>query len=493
MFRKILIANRGEIACRIMRACRALDIGTVAVYSEIDAYAPHAEQADEAYSLGSPEPSESYLNGQKIIEAALEAGAEAIHPGYGFLSENSQFVKMTEEAGLVFIGASSEAVGLMGDKIYARNLAVRAGLPVIPGPLKSLGTIEEITAAAQDVGYPLLLKAAFGGGGKGMRVVPGEEDLERLFREATSEAKQAFGNGTLFVEKYLTAPRHIEVQIMADHHGNVVYLGERECSIQRRHQKLIEETPSPVVDEEFRRKLGEAACKLVRESGYTNAGTVEFLVDQGEFYFLEMNARLQVEHPVTEMVTGIDLVKEQILAASGEKLSFAQDHVKINGSAIECRIYAEDPAANFAPSPGRIELLELPHAEYIRNDIGIEEGNRISLYYDPLIAKLIVWGENRKQAVDRMEKALKEYVIIGPATTIPFHLQVMQNSFFRKGDISTRFIDEYLLSEMEYGNDEKAAALAGLFYYLEKEDHFKPEYQPSTPWKIAGIIEGAGK
>jgi len=443
MFKKILIANRGEIAVRIMRACREMGIATVAVYSEVDRTAQHVRYADEAYLLGPAPATESYLVMEKIIEAAKASKAEAIHPGYGFLAENPNFAQLVNDAGLTFIGPKPETIQLLGDKMAARETMIKAGVPIVPGVKKAISSVAEAQKIAAEIGYPILLKAAAGGGGKGMRIVRNADDMGQLFKMARSEAKSAFGDERIYIEKYLEKPRHIEFQIMADQHGNVVHLGERECSIQRRHQKVIEESPSPIVDPEMRRRMGATAIQAARAANYFNAGTVEFLVDQDKnFYFLEVNTRLQVEHPVTEMVTGIDLAKEQIRVAAGESLSFSQEDIQWYGSAIECRIYAEDPENNFLPSIGKIQSYREPQGPGVRVDSGLAKGDMVSMYYDPLISKLITWGRTRSEAIQRMQRALDEYVISGVQTAIPFHKQVMNHADFIKGNISTHFIDE---------------------------------------------------
>ncbi|MBU1628025.1 acetyl-CoA carboxylase biotin carboxylase subunit, partial [bacterium] len=410
MFSKILIANRGEIAIRIMRACREMGIRTVSVFSDPDKFAPHMTFSDEAYALGGVTSAESYLDMDKIINIAKKSKADAVHPGYGFLAENSDFRRDCDDAGIVFIGPSAYSMEIMGDKIKARQLMIKAEVPVVPGTSELVKDEKELADRAKEVGFPVMLKAVAGGGGKGMRIVKNQDELLSSFKMAQSEAKSAFGDNSVYIEKYLKNPRHIEFQILADSHGNYIHLGERECSIQRRHQKVIEETPSPVIDKKLRKKMGEKAIACAKASGYFNAGTIEFLFDySGNFYFLEMNTRLQVEHPVTELVTGIDIVKQQIKIAAGEKLEITQDDVKPRGASIECRIYAEDPDNNFFPSPGIITYLKEPSGPGIRNDSGIFEGSGISIYYDPLISKLCVWGKDRFEAIERMKRALSEY------------------------------------------------------------------------------------
>ena len=441
MFGKVLIANRGEIAVRVIRACREAGLRTVAVFSEADREALHVRLADEAHPIGPPPAGESYLAIERLIEAARRSGAEAVHPGYGFLSENPRFAEACRTAGLVFVGPPSEAIAQMGDKTVARRAAVDAGVPVVPGTRDPVGSDAEAARAARDLGFPVMLKAARGGGGKGMRLVAAPAELESALRLARSEAASAFGDGAVYLEKAIVEPRHVEIQVLADAHGRVVHLGERECSIQRRHQKLVEESPSPVVDEALRREMGAAACRLLAGAGYQNAGTVEFLVDaERRFYFLEVNTRLQVEHPVTELVTGIDLVREQLRLAAGEPLGYAQDDVVARGWAIECRISAEDPAAGFIPSPGRVSTWRPPAGPWVRVDAGVDQGAEVSLHYDPLMAKLIVWAEDRNAAVRRMSAALAEFGVGGVRTTIPFHRAVMRHPDFLAGRLSTAFV-----------------------------------------------------
>ena len=458
MSQRVCVANRGEIAIRVMRACHEMGMETVAVYSEADAAAPHVVQADRAVCIGPPPSGESYLNIPRIIDAARSAGADAVHPGYGFLAENAAFAQAVEDAGLVFIGPSPDVIAAMGDKTLARRTVAAAGVPVVPaddaplgrGPLHrpeaGAATDEgaSLVAAATRLGYPLLIKAAAGGGGKGMRVVRDATELEAAFAAAAREARGAFGDDRLFFERYVERPRHVEVQILADNHGNVVHLGERECSIQRRHQKLIEETPSPAVDATLRRRMTDAAVAAARSVGYRNAGTVEFLLaPDGNFYFLEMNTRLQVEHPVTELVTGIDLVHAQLRIAAGERLWLRQEDITARGHAIECRICAEDPAQQFLPRPGTIVALREPHGPGIRVDSGIAAGYEVPLYYDPLLAKLCVWDETRDAARRRMITALQDYVILGCTTGIPFLLDVLEHPKFVSGETHTQFIEDH--------------------------------------------------
>jgi acetyl-CoA carboxylase biotin carboxylase subunit len=453
-FRKILIANRGEIAVRVMRTCRELDIRTVAVYSEADRAALHVRYADEAYFIG-PSPSrESYLKMETILEVAKRSGAEAIHPGYGFLSENAAFAKACKDAGVVFIGPGEAAITAMGEKTSARRVAVEAGVPVVPGALHPLADNEAILRESKRIGFPLMLKAAAGGGGKGLRLVHRAEDLEAAVLRARSEAKSAFGDDSLYIERAITKPRHIEIQVLADTHGNAVHLFERECSIQRRHQKIIEESPSPFVTPELRERMGALAVALVKKVGYVNAGTLEFLVDENrEPYFLEMNTRLQVEHPITEMVTGVDLVKMQIRIAEGEALPFTQKDLTQRGHAIECRVCAEDPDENFIPNPGKIETLRLPGGPGVRDDSGVYEGFEVPMFYDPLISKLVVHAETREAAIRRMLRAVSEYKVTGIKTTLPFFDRALRHPKFIEGDFDTSFV-----GRLQGENDERTRA-----------------------------------
>ncbi|HEY6090177.1 MAG TPA: acetyl-CoA carboxylase biotin carboxylase subunit [Gemmatimonadaceae bacterium] len=465
MFKKVLIANRGEIALRVIRACHEMGIGTVAVYSEADVRAPHVREADEAILIGPPPSSESYLKGEKIIEAARLTGAEAIHPGYGFLSEREWFARAVRDAGIVWIGPPAEAIAAMGSKTAARTLAVANGVPVVPGTTEPLRNAKEAEKIAKKFGYPVLLKAAAGGGGKGMRVVSGAKELAGALEAARREAKSAFGDDAVYLEKFVSEPRHVEIQVLADAHGTVLSLGERECSVQRRHQKMIEEAPSVAVTPDLRRKMGETAVRAARAAGYVNAGTCEFLLDKnGEFYFLEMNTRLQVEHPVTELVTGIDLVQWQLRIAAGEKLQFRQEEISPRGWAMECRITSEDASNNFLPSTGRIEHLHLPSGPGVRWDGGIESGSEIGLYYDPMLAKLIVWGADREQAVTRMRRALVDLVIQGIETSRDFHVRVMDDDEFRRGEIDIQWLERRLASILERrppADSTRVAAIAG--------------------------------
>ena len=447
MFEKVLIANRGEIALRVIRACRELGVGTVAVYSDADAMAPHVREADEAVHIGPAPSAESYLRGERLIDAARRTGAEAIHPGYGFLSEREWFARAVRDAGLVFVGPPAEAIAAMGSKTAARQLATAAGVPIVPGTTEPVRDAREASQVAASLGFPVLVKASAGGGGKGMRVVTREADLDSALESARREARNAFGDDAVYIEKYIAGPRHVEIQVLADQHGTVLSLGERECSIQRRHQKMVEEAPSVAVSPELRRRMGETAVAAARAAGYVNAGTCEFLLDrEGQFYFLEMNTRLQVEHPVTELVTGIDLVQWQLRIAAGERLPFRQEEIVPRGWAIECRITSEDPANGFLPSTGRIAYLRLPGGPGVRWDGGIGVGSEVGLHYDPMLAKLIVWAPTRDAAIARMHRALLELTIDGVATSRDFHLRVMEDAEFRRGDIEIQWLERRLES-----------------------------------------------
>ncbi len=464
MFKKILIANRGEIAVRIMRACREMGIRSVAVYSDVDRKALHVRYSDEAFHIGPSPSTESYLRIDRILEAARRSGAEAIHPGYGFLAENADFARTCEASGFVFIGPPAAAMELMGSKTASRHALIQAGLPVVPGTDRNLDTFEEVQRVAAEIGLPVMLKASAGGGGKGIRLVFSSEELQSAYRNARSEAQNAFNNPSIYAEKYLERPRHVEVQVLGDEHGNLIYLGERECSLQRRHQKIMEECPSPFLDGTLRQRMGETAVRVGKLAGYANVGTVEFLVDQDRnFYFLEMNTRLQVEHPVTETVVGIDLVKEQLSIASGEPLRWRQEDVRLRGAALECRIYAEDPANNFFPSPGLITKLKVPAGPGIRDDSGVYEGWTVPLEYDPLLSKLVVWGSNRAETIGRMRRALSEYEVSGVQTNIPFFRRVLDHPDFVAGQLDTGFIDRVLagglLSEDEPSREAERVAL----------------------------------
>jgi acetyl-CoA carboxylase biotin carboxylase subunit len=443
-FGKVLVANRGEIAVRVVRACREMGIASVAVFSEADRGALHVRLADEARPIGPAPSRESYLRVDRVLDAARASGADAVHPGYGFLAESASFARACEEAGIVFIGPRSETIALMGEKTSARREAVAAGVPVVPGTLETV-TGEEAAREAERIGYPVMLKAAAGGGGKGLRLVASPAELAPALARARSEAAGAFGDDRVYLEKAIVRPRHVEIQVLADHHGNAVHLFERECSIQRRHQKVIEESPSPLLDTDLRHRMGALAVALVRRTGYVNAGTLEFLVGEDrQPCFLEMNTRLQVEHPVTEMVTGVDLVKLQIRIARGETLPFRQEELAQRGHAIECRVYAEDPDAGFLPSPGRISALRVPGGPGVRDDSGVVEGGEVPIHYDPLVSKLIVWAESREEALVRMRRAVGEYRVVGIKTTLPFFERVLSHPAFVAGDFDTSFVDSVL-------------------------------------------------
>ncbi len=441
MFTRILIANRGEIALRIIRACKELNIETVAVYSEADKDSLHIKMADQAICIGGAPANQSYLHIANIISAAINSGSEAIHPGYGFLAENSYFAELCTANKIKFIGPDSSVIETLGDKVKAKELVRHVGVPVVPGSLGAAGTLEDTVSVAESMGYPIIIKASAGGGGRGMRLAHNKAALKEALGMARLEAGAAFGNDEVYIEKYIEEPRHIEIQILGDEHGNIVHLGERDCSLQRRHQKLLEESPSSFVDEDLRAQLGAAAIKAAQAANYSSAGTVEFLVDKNKvFYFIEMNTRVQVEHPVTEMVTGIDIIKEQIKIAAGEPLGFRQEDIQLKGWAIECRINAEDSNNDFRPSPGLVTNYLPPGGPGIRVDSCVYTGYNIPPYYDSMIAKLIAWGQNREEAIARMRRALTEFTITDIATTIPFHLQVIDNAFFRRGEVYTNFI-----------------------------------------------------
>ena len=461
--KKVLVANRGEIALRIMRSCREMGVKTVAVYSEADRGALFVRYADEAVCIGPPASKESYLRGDKIIDVAKKLDVDGIHPGYGFLSENADFARSVENAGITFIGPSAEAMELMGDKLSAKNAVKSYNVPLVPGLDHAVEDIAEAKRVAIEIGFPVLVKASAGGGGKGMRIVERAEDVEEQLNRAVSEAISAFGNGAVFVEKYADKPRHIEIQILADKHGNVVYLFERECSIQRRHQKVIEEAPSSVLTPELRKQMGEAAVNVAKACDYVGAGTVEFLFDADHnFYFLEMNTRLQVEHPVSELITGLDLVKEQIKVARGEKLSFTQDDLKIHGHALEIRVYAEDPTNNFLPDTGRLETYNPPKGPGVRVDDGFEQGMDIPIYYDPMIAKMITYGKDRDEAIDRMVRAIDEYQITGVSTTLGFCKFAIQHEAFRSGHFDTHFVQNYFKPEYLDNQDDNSEEIGAI-------------------------------
>lgn len=474
MFKKVLIANRGEIALRVIKTCKKMGITTVAIYSDADVSSLHVKEADEAVSIGGMTPRESYLIMEKVLDAAKKSGADAIHPGYGFLSENAEFARKVKQEGMVFIGPSPEAIHALGDKTAARELAIQANVPISPGSNGAIEDPEEIKRIADRIGYPVLLKAAAGGGGKGMRLIEQEGDLLTGLAAAQGEALAAFNDSRVFIEKYIIEPRHIEIQILADSYGNILYFPERECSIQRRHQKVVEESPSKAVNEDIRKRMGEAAARLVATSNYTNAGTLEFLLDaRGEFYFMEVNTRLQVEHPVTEMVSGIDLVEQQLKIAYGEKLQIKQEDIVPKGHAIECRICAEDVFNDFLPETGIVKYVEMPIGEGIRNDSGLYVGYEVSVNYDSMVAKLICWGESREQAISKTAFALDNYHIAGLRTTIPFCRDVMNSAAFAAGKYSTKYIDEHWDPSIVQKNARVVAA-AATFGAISIKERRKP-------------------
>ncbi len=478
MFKKVLIANRGEIAIRVMRACRELDINSVAVYSDADKNSLFAKYADEAYNIGESSPAKSYLNIDRIIDVALKSGAEAIHPGYGFLAENSLLGEECEKHGIKLVGPSGRVIEEMGSKITSKKLMKKAGVPVIPGASKGIDTAEEAAKMAEAIGYPVIIKASAGGGGIGMRTVYEQDELVRAIESTQSVAASAFGDATVYVEKYVEETRHIEFQILADEHGNTIHVADRECSIQRRHQKLIEEAPSPIMTDELRDEMGGAAVKAALSIGYTNAGTVEFIYSDGEFYFLEMNTRIQVEHPITEVITGVDLVKEQIKIAAGRELCCSQNEISVRGHAIECRINAEDPLNDFAPNPGKITGYRSPGGNGVRVDSGVYNNYTIPPFYDSMISKLIVWGRTRNEAIARMQRALSEYIILGVKTTIPFHKSMMSNQHFKDANLHTHFVDQYKNEIIE--NIEKVIQKD-----KEMEARLKSTFLPSR--KVAAV------
>ncbi len=494
MIKRILIANRGEIACRVIKACQEMGISTVAVYSEVDRKSLHVQVADEAVCIG-PAPSvESYLNMEKIIQTAHQTGVEAIHPGYGFLAENSEFDRLCEKEKIIFIGPNSRALALVGDKVRSRQIMEKAGIPIIPGMKRIPKDFSEYEQEAKKIGYPVMIKASAGGGGKGMRIVSSQEELNSSLEAGMREAKSAFGDESVYLEKYIEEPRHVEFQVLADNYGNIVHLFERECSIQRRHQKIVEETPSLALDPELRKKMGETAKKVIQVSGYNNAGTVEFLLDKDKnFYFLEVNARLQVEHPVTELATGVDLVHQQILIASGEKLSFKQEDIKHRGHAIECRIYAEDPANNFLPSSGKILFFKEPKGPGVRHDCGIYSGCEVPIYYDPILAKLIVLAEDRELACQRMISALEDYVVLGIKTTTSFLKAIISHPQFREGKTNTGFIKTYFENWREKEKEEENLRLALAAAAFDASNRAFPQKgvalaqkEVYSPWKTLG-------
>ncbi|SHJ66882.1 propionyl-CoA carboxylase alpha chain [Maribacter aquivivus] len=485
--KKILIANRGEIALRIMKTAQKMGIKTVAVYSDVDRHSPHVKFADEAVLLGPAPSSESYLVMEKIINAAKVTGAEGIHPGYGFLSENSVFAQMVEDNGITFIGPKPHAIKVMGNKLAAKEAVRDYDIPMVPGIEEAITDVKLAEKVAKQIGFPILIKASAGGGGKGMRVVENLKDLPEQMQRAIGEAQAAFGDGSVFIEKYVGSPRHIEIQILADTQGNIVHLFERECSVQRRHQKVVEEAPSAVLTPEIRKAMGEAAIKVAKACDYVGAGTVEFLLDEKKnFYFLEMNTRLQVEHPVSELISGIDLVEQQIKVARGEKLAFTQEDLKITGHALEVRVYAEDPLANFMPSIGTLSTYKTPVGEGIRVDDGFEEGMEVPIYYDPMISKLITYGKNREEAIQLMIKAINDYKVEGVATTLSFGKFVCEHEAFTSGNFDTHFVKNYYspeLLEKQYAEERRIAALVALKLYLENDKTLKIPTKVSSNWK----------
>jgi propionyl-CoA carboxylase alpha chain len=490
----VLVANRGEIAVRVLRTCHERGLDTVAVYSTPDRSAPHVRRADEAYHIGPAAANQSYLDQETILDVARRSGADAIHPGYGFLSENASFAEACADAGVHFIGPPPEAIRAMGDKTAARQLMEEAGVPMAPGTTDAVTNTDEGERIAEEIGYPVLIKAAAGGGGKGMRIVHDPDNFAGAMDRAQGEAESAFGDGRVFIEKYIEEPRHVEFQVLADHHGNTIHLFERECSIQRRHQKVIEEAPSSVLTPEVRNEMGEAAVAAAESCGYRNAGTVEFLVDKDlNYYFMEMNTRLQVEHPVTEWITGVDLVAEQLRVAQGEALGYTTEDLSMDGHAMESRIYAEDPASNFLPDPGPLKRHAAPSGPGVRVDAGVEEGGEVLIHYDPMISKLTTWGRDRTHAIDRMIRALDEYEVAGMATTIPFCRFAMEHEGFREGDFTTHFVDEEFdpsALELEDPARDELAALAATLYYRRTQEEEAPtiaatggDGQAGSPWR----------
>jgi len=485
--KKILIANRGEIALRIMRTAQKMGIKTVAVYSDVDRHSPHVKFADEAVLLGKAPSSESYLVMEKVIEAAKSTGAEGIHPGYGFLSENAVFAKMVEDNGITFIGPRPHAIKVMGDKLAAKEAVKDYDIPMVPGIEEAITDVALAKKIAIEVGFPILIKASAGGGGKGMRVVNSLEELPEQMERAISEAVSAFGDGAVFIEKYVGSPRHIEIQVLADTHGNIVHLFERECSVQRRHQKVVEEAPSAVLTPELRQTMGDAAVRVAKACNYVGAGTVEFLLDENKnFYFLEMNTRLQVEHPVSELISGVDLVEQQIKVARGEHLEFSQDDLKITGHALEIRVYAEDSLDNFMPSIGTLSTYKRPEGKGVRLDDGFDEGMEVPIHYDPMLSKLITYGKNREEAIQLMIKAIGDYKIEGVATTLPFGKFVCEHEAFVSGNFDTHFVKDYYSPEQlqaEYAKEKEIAAMIGLKLYLEDKKQLKVSDSGSLAWQ----------
>ncbi|GAA5819692.1 MAG: acetyl-CoA carboxylase biotin carboxylase subunit [Methanobrevibacter sp. CfCl-M3] len=483
MFNKILIANRGEIAIRIMRACRELDVKSVAIYSDADEYSIYANYADEKYGLGDPLPAKSYLNIDKIIQIAIDSGVDAIHPGYGFLAENPRLGKECEKNNIKLVGPKGSIIESMGDKITAKQIMKKAGVPVIEGTNEGIEDVDEAKEIAKSIGYPIMIKASSGGGGIGMRVVEEDDELVRAIESTQSVASTNFGDSTVFMEKYLKKPRHIEFQILADEDGNTIHVGDRECSIQRRHQKLIEEAPSPIMTEELREQMGNSAIKAAESIDYTSAGTIEFLYDSESYYFLEMNTRIQVEHPITEMITNVDLIKEQIRIANGDDLNYKQKDININGHAIECRINAEDPFVDFMPNPGKITTYRSPGGPGVRVDSGIYTNYTIPRFYDSMVSKLIAFGRDRDESISRMKRALGEYIILGVKTTIPFHKAIMLNENFINGDLHTHFVDKHRKGI----NDEMEKII---LKDLERMNRLKSTF--TSPKKIAAISAAVG-
>jgi acetyl-CoA carboxylase biotin carboxylase subunit len=480
--KKILVANRGEIAMRVMRTCKEMGIKTVAVFSEADRLSPHVRFADEAVCIGPAPSNQSYLCADKIIEVAKKLGVDGIHPGYGFLSENADFSQAVSEAGLIFIGPRPHAIRVMGSKLAAKEAARSYNIPLVPGTESAVSDIDEAKSVAREIGYPILIKASAGGGGKGMRIVERDEDLDEQMERAVSEALNAFGDGSVFIEKYVSSPRHIEIQVLADAHGNVIHLFERECSVQRRHQKVIEEAPSVILTPEIREAMGQSACDVARSCDYLGAGTCEFIFDeQNNFYFLEMNTRLQVEHPVTELITGVDLVRQQILIAMGQPLAIKQEDLKINGHAIQLRVYAEDPSNNFLPSIGKLQTYRAPKGVGVRVDDGYEEGMDIPIYYDPMIAKLITYGNDRNEAIARIIRAIDEYEIDGPSTTLSFGTFAFKHEAFVSGNFDTHFVKKHFSPDkLEQGNEEEAKIAAMLIAQLLEKRQKSPKLNSTS-------------
>ena len=486
--KKILIANRGEIALRVMRTCKQMGISTVAIYSEADRNSPHVRFADEAVCVGPAASKESYLKIDTIIDVCKKLNVDGVHPGYGFLSENANFAKACEDNGIIFIGPSVEAIEIMGSKLAAKQAVSKFDVPLVPGTDQPIADISEAKKLAAEIGFPILIKASAGGGGKGMRIVNNVEEFEEQMKLAVSEATSAFGDGSVFIEKFVSSPRHIEIQVLGDTHGNIVYLFERDCSVQRRHQKVVEEAPSAVLTPALRKQMGEAAVQVAKSVNYLGAGTVEFIVNANlDFYFLEMNTRLQVEHPVTEMITGIDLVKEQINIARGEKISFTQEDLKINGHAIELRVYAEDPSNNFLPDIGKLEVYQIPVGEGVRVDDGFDEGMDIPIYYDPMIAKLVAHGVNRQDAIEKLKKAITDYKIVGVKTTLPFGTFVLNHAAFTTGNFDTKFVDNYFHPEQINEEEALLVALIAAKLYDEKDHAFEisesGNFQKKSDWR----------